>query len=238
MVILIVIVINYCALGMGNRHFGSCDFQVFQRRLNILSWSNRDRNIDDLNESFCVFWGAPLLLFEVEERQSDLEQLLLAVECRVGEAVSSLSVFLVDELSSLFRWGVAVQLLRQRQPSPPEIIGPVVPQHDEQLTNKQTWLSALFRVQYVTAVLWIVARTAGSGVSGDGPVLVSPGRSRCSTRWCPVSDSEPSRPSSPDLCAALQRHTETDRWTQGWRTVSDPVVSSRHTLFLTKTLQH
>lgn len=35
---------------------------------------------------------------------------------------------------------------------------------------------------------------------------VSPGRSRCSTRWCPVSDSGPWRPSSPDLCAAL--HTQ------------------------------
>lgn len=69
---------------------------------------------------------------------------------------------------------------------------------------------------------WTV-RTAGSGVPGVRPVLVSPGRSRCSTRWCPVSDSEPSRPLSQDLCAGLRTHTHTQvnkgGWS-GWRMVS------------------
>lgn len=67
---------------------------------------------------------------------SDLEQLILAAEGWVGETESSLPVFLTDELPPLLRRRITLQLLGHRQMSRPELVGPIITEHDKQLTEK------------------------------------------------------------------------------------------------------
>ena len=70
---------------------------------------------------------------EEEEEERHLEQLLLAAEAGVGVAVAALPVLLDDEVAALLGNGVGVQLLGDAETRRPELIGPVVPQHDEEL---------------------------------------------------------------------------------------------------------
>ena len=74
---------------------------------------------------------------EEEEEERHLEQLLLAAEAGVGVAVAALPVLLDDEVAALLGNGVGVQLLGDGETRSPELIGPVVPQHDEELQPRR-----------------------------------------------------------------------------------------------------
>ena len=70
---------------------------------------------------------------EEEGGERHLEQLVLAAEAGVGVAVMAFPVLLDDEAAALLRHGIRVQLLRDGETWRPELIGTVVPQHDEEL---------------------------------------------------------------------------------------------------------